>query len=47
LGFIAGPATSVFTVFGVLMYLGYRIDERRHQEIKRQLKERLGMEGLP
>jgi hypothetical protein len=29
------------------MYLGYRIDERRHQEIKRQLKERLGMEGLP
>lgn len=43
LGFIAGPATSVFTVLGVLMYLGYRIDERRHQEIKRQLKARLGM----
>jgi len=47
LGFIAGPATSVFTVFGVLMYLGYRIDERRHQDIKRQLKERLGMERSP
>lgn len=41
LGFIAGPATSVFTVLGVLMYLGYRIDEQRHQDIKRQLKERL------
>tara|TARA_B110000305_G_C18876718_1_gene375645 strand:- start:11 stop:556 length:546 start_codon:yes stop_codon:yes gene_type:complete len=40
LGFIAGPATSVFTVLGVLMYLGYQIDERRHQEIKRLLKER-------
>jgi len=23
------------------MYLGYRIDEQRHQDIKRQLKERL------
>jgi hypothetical protein len=30
----------VFTVLGVLMYLGYQIDERRHQEIKRLLKER-------
>jgi hypothetical protein len=30
-----------------LMYLGYRIDERRHQDIKRQLKERLGTARSP
>ena len=40
LGFIAGPATSVFTIAGLLMYLGYRIDSRRHQEIVAELTAR-------
>lgn len=33
LGFIAGPASAVFTTTGVLLYLGYRIDRKRHAEI--------------
>ena len=37
LGFIAGPATSVFTFCGMVLYLGYRIDRRRHAEITGQL----------
>ena len=40
LGFIAGPATSVFTMFGLLLYLGYRIDRNRHGEITRELLDR-------
>jgi GPH family glycoside/pentoside/hexuronide:cation symporter len=38
LGFIAGPATSVFTFFGMALYMGYKIDRKRHQEITRQLE---------
>ena len=37
LGFIAGPATSVFTFTGMVLYLGYRIDRKRHSEITGQL----------
>jgi Na+/melibiose symporter-like transporter len=33
LGFIAGPATSVFTFFGMVLYMRYKIDRTRHQEI--------------
>ena len=33
LGFWEGPGTAVFTIVGVLFYLGYQIDRRRHQEI--------------
>jgi GPH family glycoside/pentoside/hexuronide:cation symporter len=40
LGFIAGPATSVFTFFGMLLYLGYRIDRKRHAEIVDELDRR-------
>ncbi len=40
LGFIAGPATSVFTLFGLLFYLGYRISRVRHQEIQAELAMR-------
>ena len=40
LGFIAGPATSVFSTIGVLCYLFYRIDRRRHQEILDALGDR-------
>ncbi len=37
LGFIAGPATSVFTFFGMALYMRYKIDRARHQEIMVQL----------
>lgn len=40
LGFIAGPATSVFTFFGMILYIGYRIDRKRHAEIMRELEAR-------
>ena len=33
LGFLAGPATSVFTFFGMFFYMGYRIDQARHEAI--------------
>ncbi len=42
LGFIAGPATSVFTFGGMLLYLGYRIDRGRHAEIVSALAARHG-----
>ncbi len=34
LGFLEGPATSVLSLCGVLFYLRYRIDRRRHAEIR-------------
>jgi GPH family glycoside/pentoside/hexuronide:cation symporter len=40
LGFVAGPATSVFTFFGMALYMGYKIDRVRHKEITDQLAER-------
>ena len=33
LGFIAGPATSIFTILGVLLFFRYKIDRVRHREI--------------
>ena len=38
LGFIAGPATSVFTFFGMVLYMRYKIDRARHNEIIDQLE---------
>lgn len=40
LGLIAGPATSIFTMLGLVLYLRYRIDRRRHEEIMRELAAR-------
>ena len=40
LGFIAGPATSIFSLLAVGFYLMYRIDRARHVEIVRLLAER-------
>ena len=37
LGFVAGPATSVFTFFGMALYMGYKIDRARHKEITDEL----------
>ena len=39
LGLIAGPATSVFSTIGVLCYLFYRIDRKRHAAITAALGE--------
>ena len=33
LGMIVGPATSLFVLIGVFMYMGYGLDRVRHQEI--------------
>jgi GPH family glycoside/pentoside/hexuronide:cation symporter len=38
LGFCEGPATSIFTITGVLFYMRYRIDRHRHAEILRELE---------
>jgi GPH family glycoside/pentoside/hexuronide:cation symporter len=40
LGFIQGPATSVFTLLGLFLYLGYRLDRKRHAEIVAELERR-------
>ena len=40
LGLIEGPATSVFMLGGLVLYLRYRIDRKRHAEILRSLKVR-------
>ena len=40
LGFIAGPATSVFTLGGLALYVRYRIDRKRHAEIMQSLRAR-------
>jgi Na+/melibiose symporter-like transporter len=40
LGFIQGPATSIFTLIGLFLYLGYRLDRKRHAEIMAELEVR-------
>jgi Na+/melibiose symporter-like transporter len=40
LGFIAGPATSVFTLGGLALYVRYRIDRKRHAAIMQSLGAR-------
>jgi len=40
LGFIMGPATSIFSLAAILFYLGYRINHRRHGEIMAELEQR-------
>jgi GPH family glycoside/pentoside/hexuronide:cation symporter len=40
LGFIAGPATSVFTLGGLALYVRYRIDSKRHAAIMQSLSAR-------
>ncbi|MEM7018896.1 MAG: MFS transporter [Pseudomonadota bacterium] len=47
LGFIQGPATSIFTLLGIVLYLGYKLDRKRHAEITAELerRQRLREEG--
>ncbi len=40
LGFVAGPATSTFSLLALLFYLRYRINRRRHAEVVAELRER-------
>ena len=40
LGFIAGPATSLFSFLGLVLYFGYKIDRKRHAEIRIELDSR-------
>jgi Na+/melibiose symporter-like transporter len=40
LGLVQGPATSVLTMIGLLLYLGYRLDRTRHAEIMLELDRR-------
>lgn len=40
LGLVAGPLTSFFTFFGLLLFLGYRLNQTRILAIKAELAER-------
>jgi GPH family glycoside/pentoside/hexuronide:cation symporter len=40
LGFLEGPASSVFSFMGILFFLRYKIDSRQHAEIVRLNSER-------
>lgn len=40
LGFVQGPATSIFTLSGLVLFLGYRLDRERHAEITAELERR-------
>ena len=45
-GFIAGPATSIFTLGALGFYFFYRIDRKRHEEILAELAKRKSQEPL-
>ena len=40
LGLFVGPATSIFSLLGVVSFLRYQIDKTRHQQIIRDLEAR-------
>ncbi len=42
LGFTEGPATSLLSITGILFYLRYKIDRKRHSEIRAEIAARLG-----
>jgi glycoside/pentoside/hexuronide:cation symporter, GPH family len=46
LGFIQGPATSVFTLIGLVLYMGYKLDRKRHAEIMAELDRRRQVAAL-
>lgn len=47
LGFVAGPATSVFSLLALVFYFSYRISYRRHREIVSSLELRRASEASP
>jgi len=40
LGFVQGPFTSMFSLAGLVLYLGYQLTRSRHEEIVKALRER-------
>lgn len=42
LGLVQGPITSVFSLSGLVLYLGYRLSRSRHEEIIVLLREKRG-----
>jgi Na+/melibiose symporter-like transporter len=40
LGLVQGPLTSIFTLSGLVLYLGYKLDRFRHAEIALELNRR-------
>jgi Na+/melibiose symporter-like transporter len=45
LGLAQGPATSLFSFFGLLLYFRYRLTRRKHREILEKLAEHRGLAG--
>jgi Na+/melibiose symporter-like transporter len=45
LGLVQGPVTSIFTLAGLLLYLGYRLNRQRHQEIVTALAKQRAERG--
>jgi GPH family glycoside/pentoside/hexuronide:cation symporter len=45
LGLVQGPLTSIFTLMGLLLYLGYRLTRERHEEIVVELTEQRSKRG--
>ncbi len=45
LGLFVGPATSFFSLLGVIFFFHYRIDRARHREIMQELETRRAAEG--
>lgn len=45
LGLVQGPITSIFTLGGLLLYLGYRLNRQRHQEIVVELMKQRAERG--
>jgi GPH family glycoside/pentoside/hexuronide:cation symporter len=40
LGFFVGPATSIFSLMGIMLFIFYRMDKTRHAEIVQELAAR-------
>jgi GPH family glycoside/pentoside/hexuronide:cation symporter len=47
LGLVQGPATSIFTFSGLLLYLGYKLTRSRHEEIVQELERRRAQQRSP
>jgi len=45
LGLAQGPATSLFSFFGLLLYFRYRLTRKKHREILENLAEHRGLSG--
>jgi GPH family glycoside/pentoside/hexuronide:cation symporter len=46
LGLVQGPLTSIFTLAGLMLYLGYRLNRQRHKEIVVALAKQRAERGV-